>query len=373
MLIELTMDKKRYKSRGMALVLVLVFATILFTMLKGLTFLASSNSFNTQNHLSQAGALFAAEAGFADSMTQLKKDPAWTDGFSKKTLTEAPGKYSVEFNTVGEPFASTDSINNLEGSTAVDSFYGENSVPPHTALVVVQAEYMGRQRTILATVSRGAPTQLFPGFIASGKIALRGDVSVNGVEDLISGTPTDAGIYSRETSTGTPLITWEPNQPGDRAIIDSEVGVASTDPGTMDFGPDPGAYSVNNFKTGVGGLTNAVPDISAEVAGAGANPAPPWQPLGTTTISSGEYYQSGDVDLDGDVVLEGGTLYVDGDLTVNGSIKGEGAIYVTGDTSFFGDAAVTAKSDDVVAVYSKGDVRLSGFNGTAFILSLIHI
>jgi len=346
---------------------VLVFATVLLTMLKGLAFLATSNSFKTQTHLSQTGALYSAEAGFADVMYQLENDAGWTTGFSQKPLTESPGRYTVVFNTSGAPYKKTESVNNLQSDTTADSFLGEDTVPPYTALIIVQSEYMGRERTILATVSRGAPTSLYPGFIASGKIALRGDVYINGVEDLITGTATDAGIYSRQTTTGSPLITWEPNGLGDRAIIDSEVGVASTDPDTMDFGSNPSLYSVNNFKTDVSGLTNSVPDIQAEVSGKSGLPSPSLQPLGTTTISGGEFYQGGDVSLDGDLILDGGTLYVDGNLTVNGSIKGEGAVYVTGDSSFFGDAAVTAKSGDVVALYSKGDVKLSGFDGTAYL------
>jgi hypothetical protein len=219
----------------------------------------------------------------------------------------------------------------------------------------------------LATVSRRSPSEVFPGLVASGKIALRGNVAVNGIGDLVSGTAVDAGIYSGQTATGTDLVSWKPNNAGDRAIVDGEVGVGSVDPDTMNFGSDPTAYSVKNFKTEVTGLDPVFPDIESKVAGQSSHPAPPLQPFGTTVISSGEYYHSGNINLNGDVILDGGTLYVDGNLEVNGSIKGEGALYVTGDTSFFGDAAITAKQESLVVVYSKGDVRLSGFDGTAYI------
>jgi hypothetical protein len=129
----MNVHKSLIRRRGIALLLVLVFATIIFTMLKGLTFLATSNSFKTQNHLAETGALFALEAGFAHTINQLEKDPSWTDGFTQETLTKAPGNYSVTFNTSGEPFAPTESINNLEGRTPADSFLGRShSTSPHS-------------------------------------------------------------------------------------------------------------------------------------------------------------------------------------------------------------------------------------------------
>ncbi len=174
-------------------------------------------------------------------------------------------------------------------------------------------------------------------------------------------------MYSRQTGSGESLVSWEPKDLGDRAVIDSEVGVASLDPSTMDFGSDPTAYSVSRFKTSVTNLTNSVPDISGEVAAKSSAPTAPIAPIGTSTLASGDYFQNGDISVDGDLILDGTNLYIDGSLRVNGSITGDGAVYVNGETSFFGDSRITTNSEHSVALYSKGSVKLSGFNGTEFI------
>ncbi len=162
-------------------------------MVKSLTYVATSSSFKTRQHLERTGSLFAVEAGFGDAFNELEKNAAWTGGFVKKPLTEAPGSYTVIFNTTGDPYQAFESVNNLENDAAADSYLGPGTVPPRSALLVILGEYQGFGRSVTAIVSRGAPAPVFPGFVASGKIYLRGNVNVDGVEDLITGAPSDGG------------------------------------------------------------------------------------------------------------------------------------------------------------------------------------
>lgn len=335
-------------------------------MLKGLTVVATSSTFKTQGHLDSVGALFVAEAGFADAMNELEKDRDWVAGFYEKRMTDAPGQYTVVFNTSGLNFKPWESVNNLASQEdPAPSYYGD--VPPQSALIVVRARYQGTDRMILGVLGGGSAVPLFPGFVSSGKVALRGPATVDGIESLATGTAVDTGIYSRSSATGEKLVTWEPLAPTDRAVVLGEVGVASSDATAMDFGPDPNAYQVDAFKTGVTNLNNPVPDISAEIAAHSSAPTPSIQPLGTTTLSAGDYYYDGDVSIDGDLELNGATLYVSGELRVNGTIKGDGGVYVGKNTSFYGDAYLAGDSQHAVALYSKGNVKLQGFNGTEFI------
>lgn len=357
----------RYSRRGVALLLTLVLALVLFSMMKSLAYLGATNSFKSRNHLVRTGALFTIESGFADAMTQFERNIGWTQGFSSKPMTSAPGNYTVVFNTTGAPYSEFESVNNLESDTPADSAFGVGSVPARSALVVVQAEYQGYSRRAMAIVTGGSSSQVFPGFVASGKIALRGDVEISGVEDLVTGTPAEGNLYSRQTGTGEPLISWEPISPFDRAVVTGEVGVASTDASTIDFGADSTAYDVGDFTTSVTNLSNPVPDIAGEVAGHSTAPAASISPIGTTTLPGGDSYYSGDVSVDGDLVLDGSTLYVNGNLRVNGAIRGDGAVYVAGGTEFKGDARIFANQGDSVALYSKGSVKLSGFDGTEYL------
>ena len=51
---------------------------------------------------------------------------------------------------------------------------------------------------------------------------------------------------------------------------------------------------------------------------------------------------------------------------MNGTIKGNGAIFVKGDTSFRGNSELGGSSQ-VLALFSEGNVKLEGFDGTQYL------
>jgi hypothetical protein len=85
------------------------------------------------------------------------------------------------------------------------------------------------------------------------------------------------------------------------------------------------------------------------------------------TVATEKKYE-GSLVVNGDLRLNGGSLYVTGNLTVNGSITGDGTVYVGNETTFKGDAAINGK--ERVALYSKGNVILRGFDGEAYLDAL---
>lgn len=72
---------------------------------------------------------------------------------------------------------------------------------------------------------------------------------------------------------------------------------------------------------------------------------------------------TGDLNVAGNLELNGALLYVEGNLTVTDGVKGQGAIVVTGSTTIQKGAEIS--SDNLVAMLSGGDVKLSGSSTAA--------
>ncbi|MGV8124491.1 MAG: hypothetical protein AB2L14_32485 [Candidatus Xenobiia bacterium LiM19] len=70
------------------------------------------------------------------------------------------------------------------------------------------------------------------------------------------------------------------------------------------------------------------------------------------------------LNVTGDIQLNGSLLYVEGDLNVTGGVKGSGAVVVTGKTRINKGADIS--SDNLVALLSKGDIRLGGLGRAEF-------
>ncbi|MBI3929157.1 MAG: hypothetical protein HY319_26670 [Armatimonadetes bacterium] len=152
---ELSGRPGRYAPWGIALVLVIMVMLVLVVMVRALVGVTHASSFKAQNHYRRAVALYLMESALADTLTQLESRPDWVEGFDRKVLGQTPGHYSLHFNTTGEPFEPTDSVNNLTGSEPADGPRGEDTVAPRTADLVLVAEVGSVTRQVEVTVGLG--------------------------------------------------------------------------------------------------------------------------------------------------------------------------------------------------------------------------
>lgn len=356
--------KRMMRRRAFALGLLLVMVPVLAML--ALAFMAATHGQVRQTRLvyDQTAALYLAETGLTEALTQLEADPGWTTGFQHKTIAGVDGDYSVNFNTGAGPFSPQDSINNLDGTHSA-SYRGANAVPVGTVNLVATARVGDQKRELEALVYLGGglyPTEL--PLLTSGKIELAGNVTVDGVKGQADPTAVNGSVHSNLNDPGTDLVTWD------------GTGTARITGKVSAVGPTAGAINMGSASiaqgTQEGAASKAIPriNVTGKIASMSGAPSPVLLPSGTSTVGTGDFYVGGDVTLQGDLVLNGGKLYVSGNLVVNGAIRGEGSLYVGGETRFQGDALVSSASPDKVALFSHGSVVLSGFDGTAYMNDL---
>ncbi len=350
--------------RGSALITVLIMGLVLFTLLKALIILSHGNAFRAKTYQDRVLAGYALEAGVADAMMQLKTVPNWTAGFIDKELRHGPGTYSVQFAASGNTPGPDDSVNNLGGLGAVDGPRGALSVMAGSAEIIVTARVAGVTRRALVVVEGSSGSSLGTNVVASNHILMRGNVRVSGVKDLETGAAVDAGLHSNVGGSATNLIQWSPIDGDESLDIRGMVSAVSTNPAAIDL---QGGSPSGGIQTGASAHNPPVVDIANKVDTA-SGPNPPVASGGT--LNSGTYKSSGDLNVVGDLKLEPGSkLYVNGNLSVKGSISGTGEIYVKGSTEVEGDIHLT--SADGVGLFSKGSVKLSGFNTSEYIDQVI--
>lgn len=341
------------RRKGFALISTLLFLGIMFMMSLSMVVMSRHRVFSglTQHHKSQA--LYLAEAGLAKSQVALEADLEWL-GEAEGKVDGIPGTYKVQFGV--DRFGS---VNNIGKSSPAESYRGSDSVPPNTALLIVTANVSGQTYTLEALVrGSGSVGFMTDAILASGKIRAKGDLKVDGVAALNDSKAVDGSIQSNDSS-GSNTVVWEG---GGSAHIAGNVGTGGASSGIH----MPGAVIDGSLEANAPANIPRT-DIVAEVNNNMTHPAPSFVALGTTHLPGGKYSVAG-ANLSGDLVLEdGATIYVNGDLDINGSIRGKGTVYVTGKTTFRGDSQVTTNENFSVALYSKGDVRLTGFDGTAFL------
>lgn len=347
--------------RGFALISTLLFLGILFMMSVSIIMMSRQRVFSglVQHHKSQA--LYLAEAGLAKAEVALESDLKWP-GEPNGTVDGIPGTY--EIHLAKDLNDRNGSVINIGTDTPADSYRGKNSVPKNSALLIVTANVSGQTYTLEALVrGKGTAGYMSDAILGSGNVVAKGNLQVDGISALDDAKKVDGSIQSNDKS-GSNNVVWQ-GSPGDTAHVTGNVGVGGASSGIKMAGAKVDGSFEANAPTNIPHT-----DIDSEVAKNMGNPSPSLVPLGTTTLGTGKY-SSGTINLDGDMVLkDGAVLYVNGDLKINGSISGKGTIYVTGDTTFRGDSKVTTNPDYSVALYSKGDVSLRGFDGTAYLEAL---
>lgn len=350
--------------------LVLLLIPVLVFLARAVAWLSTSSHYRAIAHRERISATYLMEAGQAHAVSKLEENSDWDEGFHQERLRHVGGSYTIVFQDEAKDYEDGNSVNNISGRDYRDGPRGPETVVPGTVELVVHAEN-GGERSSGTFILGGTQSTLTEAALGAGRnIWLEGDVSVTGVENLVSMAPIEAGIHSNRDEGTDSVINWRPKRGGDRAEFSGKVSTSLEQDNAISFAGTEGVnFNAKDFETGAAKLPMPETDIEAEVLGKGSSAAPSVNAYGTTTLSGGDFYQANDLELQGDLVLDGGHLYVNGDLTINGSITGKGAVYVNGRTRFKGDAEVEA-SEAGIALYSEGPVELTGFDGKAFLAAL---
>ncbi|MCA9779426.1 MAG: hypothetical protein KC800_22015 [Candidatus Eremiobacteraeota bacterium] len=362
------MRRSKSTGRGIVVISTLLISTVLLILVVTLLL-----SLSNENHLVLRNAyatetLFLGEAGIADATYQLSVDNEWKPDELNPLVVDFPdgnGKYTIFFDSDDLVESSNESVNNLKGKHYVDGPRGPGTVPPYTADVVVTAEVKGRQLRYEALISRGFSEPVSVPLLTSGKIKMKGDVVVRGIESLLNPIAVDAGIHSNYSASQAGIIEWE-GSGGEEAFISGEVSTTSNHPQAIQAST---GFNPGGVEEGKAALQFPYVDIDAAIASGKNSTVMVPTVGGTTSLSGGNYKYDGGV-INGDLVLDGVNLFVNGDLEVNGTIKGTGAIYVAGDTSFRGSAELVTDKGFGMGLFSKGNVKLEGFDGSQFLDSI---
>ncbi len=358
--------------KGLALVITLIITALLVMMLTSLLVLNRDQGTLARHYSNAVAATYAAEAGVAATLEQLRNDPNWVTGFQQVPLTETGATYSVTFNTRGAPFSSIDSINNLTNSLPTDGPL-DVDVPGNSALIVVVGRQGLTEKRIEVLIQGGtAPSGEGAAVTASGRILLEGNVVINGLNSLAGADPLEVVIHSnKQDGGGEPTVQWRPTEPDDGISVRGTVSAFYDDVNAIDLGSDPTRSLVDSTQTNAGNRPHQVVDIPGRVSAKTGATAPNLPLVGSATLASGDYHiAQPQVEMNGDLELDGADLYVDGDLIINGAIRGKGAVYVTGNTYFRGDASLVASQQ--VSLFSQGNVTLEGFDGRAYLNSVAN-
>lgn len=308
-------------------------------------------NFITQNYRSSTSSYFVARAAVAEMQARFAADPNLETDQVDISTAFGNGSYTVRF-------ADDQSVNNLKGGTPKTGPYGE--VQPGSALLRIHTKVGALSRTYDVLLS-GQPGDQTDGvaLLASGRIAMRGKVTVDGMKSYTDDSNVRASVVSNDPQSRADVITWNPANAGDTALVTGSVQHLSSHSQAVNLAA--GAQVMEGTKQLNSAKNPPTRDIVGEVEANDTLPAPP-----SSGTLAGDFYQDGDFTYDGDLVLDGANLYIDGDLTINGSITGSGQVYVTGDTTFKGDAKLQANGG-AAALFSHGDVELTGFDGTAYL------
>lgn len=353
------------RRRAYILGTLLVLLPVLIIMMVGLFVALDAGHGHSNAYYTRAASLCVAEAGMADALAELEANLAWNAGFAQKPMKDVRGSYTVTFNQGAGPFSPDDSVNNSDGAHP-HSWRGANTVPAGTVLVVVVAQVGSVERRLEALIGPSSSSiELSTPLLTSGRIRMEGNVNIDGIAALDDSTSVSADVHSNFLSGASNLIEWVAS--GGSLLIDGTVSSSGTSGSAISVtgGTVTGGTQVNEAQKPIPPV-----NIPAQIAAKSSSPAPVIVPLGQTTIPAGDYYVAGDLSLNGDLHLDGGSLYVQGELVVNGSISGTGSVYVGSRTSVHGDSDLNGKN--ALALFSKGNVELRGFDGTAYIQNAIN-
>lgn len=351
----------RARARGIIAISTLMVSVVLLILILTLLISLRNGKSSILRDTASKELLFLAEAGLADATYQLSVDNSWNPTTAVEyDFPDGKGKYTIVFDNGGslEP---DESVHNLLSSSPVTGHPSLGNIPAFSVGIVVAAEHKGQVVNFGAIISRGKSEPITVPLLTSGKIHMKGEVLVSGIESLSTPLAVPAGLHSNSFEDAAGIIDWDGE--GNDAYISGDVTTTSTNAGAVTT--TGGAFNSNSVDTGRG--SHQFPIVNVEQAMLGGITAPVLIPsVGGTTVVSGDRQWGGGT-ITGDLELNGAKLYVNGNLTVNGTIKGDGALYVNGNTTFRGSSELGNSSGSGLALFSKGNVALQGFRGSDFL------
>ncbi len=361
---------KNTKRSGFALITALLIVVVVFLMVGTMVSRLRMGAVFGRESTDDIKALYAAEAGVQRVLAEWSADDGktWAQDLVKIPLKQtASSSYTVRF-------ANTASVNNFNGLAATSGPLGAGTVPAGMAYVVVDGESNGRIHRVEVMVSRGSFFSEPVALASDSNINLANDVSILGLKSFSERVVSDAEVFTTSDLTnrqngGQPTVNYSGS--GTLKIR----GNLSTNSG--DVNSVANAYRAPGVVTGQIQSTSSkkMPvqvDIQSKIDTVrNSNPLTVSLGTGTTVLApqgtKKDYYQSGPLSYNGDLELNGANLYVEGDLNVNGAIRGKGSVFVKGTTTLKGDSQIQASDDQGLALFSKGDVSLTGFDGSAYL------
>lgn len=114
---------------GFALAYFLIVGVLIVMLVAAVLVLGREGLGATRGGVDGNRALAAGEAGVALLMAEMEREPGFHDSYSEIALPGHTSTYTAHFSAPASA-GTYDSINNLTGDTAVDSYHGPGTVPP---------------------------------------------------------------------------------------------------------------------------------------------------------------------------------------------------------------------------------------------------
>ncbi len=343
----------RSRQRGIALFITLLVTTVIIMMLTATMTSTQGGNIFSQDYHRKTAALYAAESGLAMLQEKLEANPKFQSNLIDQDTPFKTGTYTIRFGP-------KQSVNNLDNTNEVSGPRGP--VPAHSAYIRVEGRALGQTEIIECMLGQRSDDFIQAAIIATGKIYFEGDVLIGGHQATEDLKATEADVISNDDRTpgaGSNNIQWTSGS-GSQGKIGGVVRSAGSGSNAISANLEP--PTSNQALGGQAPVPVKNVNIKRAIQEQSGNSG-----ISSSggVIGSGNYYEGGDRTVAGDLVLDNANLYVKGNLTIIGSISGVGAVYVGGNTTFSGDSKVAA-NDEGVALYSHGDVKLTGFDGTAW-------
>lgn len=363
----------RVDRRGILLLSLLLVVTVVLMWAGAVLHLNRGELTNGSHYRDRVQAFQLARGGLNHAAQVLSDDSTFTGDIN---WGDSLRGYEIRFSGP----AGTRSVNNLNNlsPSSTANFRGE-AVPGHTADLVVTAWQGQRRVKARALLRRGF--SLSASVASTDRVVLDGDMVLNGVTSLVDSTPKGGGVVSihRATSPTDHAVSW-----------------ANSGSGTFSMQGESRIQSGPEADTAYDSISSNLKALYPDHTDEGAANQPPARflvdqtvtagsshPLPTdVALSGGEYrlgysqindqrYVDRNLTITGDLNLAGGTLYVEGDLTLNGGIHGIGSVFVDGNISINGGNSVVLTNQSTgAALFSSGDVTLTGLDASGYLDSL---
>ncbi len=324
------MSAKKQAANSLAIALMVL--VVLVVMVVAVGILGSQHLNLVKSNLRSTTAVYAAEAGIAAALVELKANPGWSAGF--QNVDDLEGEWDPRYSV-------SVTNNNLGGGvmTAPDG----TEVPAGCVYLLATGTCQGvqpRRVAVMLTAGGGAFRYCIAsssGIVASGPmlvagvdeagevadkpghIAGNGDVTLNGPATRVTGDVKATGAVNRSPSG----VEIEGQVQGQH----SQVSLPSIPITSYDPGHDTAIVrKVEGISQGleVDGLARCDGDLTVNTSG---------------------------------LRLENGLLFVDGDLVIRGGISGRGAVICTGDVTITGGSELS--TTNLAAIVARGKVTLT--------------